>query len=395
MDNKENKKSAFSLNPRDKFIVFIVAGVAVIALAFFFGFSKINESKKNVDSQVTKQEALNRDLKEKNANKQQYLTETETYKNRFNAAIAGYEQGTSQDHQLMFLRQVELTTGPWIKSVTFAASSPIYQFGAITSSNPGAAGTKAYKTDMQGYKSTNTVAYECTYDNFKKVLAYLNNYYSKNTIDNLTATYSAEEDKVSGTITLSSYCITGSDRKFTKPNYSAIAKGTANIFKSEAFTPFFVAMENALNSDTEGNYILGDYDYYMLANASTSDINSLVIGRKDDADGSTMVQSSKNSVEKVNIKVWGSAGNYKISYECGTKQYPATNFSAGAKCVPGETIDFLILSSARLSADDKSGAEISIDNQTDLNMNVKVTNDDATNPRINIKSNTGNVTIYK
>ena len=63
MDNKENKKSAFSLNPRDKFIVFIVAGVAVIALAFFFGFSKINESKKNVDSQVTKQEALNRDLK--------------------------------------------------------------------------------------------------------------------------------------------------------------------------------------------------------------------------------------------------------------------------------------------------------------------------------------------
>lgn len=377
------------LSNRDKMLIWIVASVAIILLAYFFGYKKIMEQVDIYQARLSKAQSRYRELYDKNQNKEQYVKDTLMYKSRYNSILSGYENGASQDNSLMFLRDLEKTTGSWIKSTSFATTSPIHTFGAISSTNPSMSGTKAYTSDMTGYKTTLTLSYDAQYNDFKNLIAYINNYYSKNTIDSISMAYDSNEDIVSGTMTVSTYCITGSNRSFTTPKID-LPVGTKNIFFSSTFFPTIIA-----KNDTEGAYILSDYDYYLLLNAPSSDMSACVMGQKGDLTGDSILSSNENTVQQVVIKVWGSNGNYKITYKIGNQNYPALNPGGGVSFTAGDTLDILIMSSARMTTADKSGANISIVNDTDMDLNVKVVDDDATLPRVNITESTGIVNVYK
>ncbi len=377
------------LSSRDKMIIWVVASVGVILLAYFFGYTKIMEQVNIYQAKLNTAQSRYRELYDKNENKETYLKDTAVYKSRYNSILSGYENGASQDNSLMFLRDLEKTTGSWIKSTTFATTSPIHTFGAISSTNPNMAGTKAYNSDMIGYKTTLTLSYEAQYNDFKDLVTYINNYYSKNTIDSMSMAYEADDDTVSGTMTVSTYCITGTSRAFSTPKVD-LPVGTKNIFFSSTFFPTVIE-----KNDTNGAYILSDYDYYLLLNAPASDMSACIMGQKGDITGDSILSTNENTVQKVVIKVWGSDGNYKIMYKVGNQTYPAVNPNSGLSFAAGDTLDFLIMSSARKTTEDKSSADISIINDTDMDLNVKIVDDDVTAPRVNIVESTGIVNIYK
>ena len=60
-----------------------------------------------------------------------------------------------------------------------------------------------------------------------------------------------------------------------------------------------------------------------------------------------------------------------------------------------DTLDMLIMSSARQSESDKAGAKINFVNSTDKELNVKIINDDVNTPRISVGTTTGSVRIYR
>lgn len=377
-----------NLGDREKMLLWLVASVMIIVAAYYFGYSKLTAEVTKYEAKVKTAESKLRELQEKTKNKEQYERDTVIYNNRFNSILSAYENGSSQDHSLMFLRDIEKTTGSWMKSTTFSTTTPIYTFGSLGSSNPSLAGTRAYTSDMIGYKTTLTLAYEAEYEDWKDTIEYLNNYYSKNSIDNISMAYNPGTDIVSGTMTLSSYCITGSNRTFTTPTID-VENGTNNIFFSEVFFPTVIG-----KNDTEGSYILSDYDYYLLLNAATSDMNACVIGKKDDATGDTVLSSNDNIEQNLVIKFWGKNGNYYVNYKLGNKTYPTVNYGGGQSFASGDTIDFLIMSSARKSSEDKSGVNISISNETDKEVNIKIVNDDVTDPRVEFVDRAGLFNIY-
>ncbi len=377
-----------SLSDRDKMLIWLVASVLIVVAAYYFGYSKISAEATKVETQLQKAKSKLTELQIKNDNKKQYEQDTVIYQNRFNYIISGYENGASQDNSLMFLRDVEKTTGSWIKSTTFSSTTPIYTFGSIGSTNPSAAGTRAYSSDMVGYKTTLTLAYEAKYSDWQDLLTYLNNYYSKNTIDNISMSYNNETDVVSGTMTLSTYCITGSNRTFTPPTVD-VTNGTDNIFFSKVFFPTIIGKD-----DTEGTYILSDYDYYVLLNSSTADMDACVIGKKGDITGDSILTSNENITQQMTISVWGKNGTYYIKYQLGNKTYPAVNYGGGSSFAAGDTIDLLIMSSARKSSADKSGVNLTLINESDMDVNVKIVDDDVTDPRVEIVDRQGIFNIY-
>ena len=288
----------------------------------------------------------------------------------------------------MFLRDIEKTTGSWIKSTTFSTTTPIYTFGAIGSSNPDTAGMRAYTSDMIGYKTTLTLSYEALYKDWQDLLTYVNNYYSKNTIDNISMTYNVGNDVVSGTMTLSTYCVTGSNRTFTPPSVD-VPNGTENIFFSQIFFPTIIGKD-----DKEGSYILSDYDYYLLLNSATSDMNACIIGKKGDVTGDSVLASNENATQQLTVHFWGKNGTYYIKYKLGNQEYPAVNYGGGQSFAAGDTIDFLIMSSARKTSADKSGVDISIINETDKDVNIKIVDDDKTDARVNFVNQNGIFNVY-
>ena len=108
----------------------------------------------------------------------------------------------------------------------------------------------------------------------------------------------------------------------------------------------------------------------------------------------SVITSNNNAVENVTMKFAGSDGKYTVSYRIGDKQYPAQNYQSGAEISPQGTLDLLIMSSQRVSDSDKSGVNLTLENESDMTLNVKVTNDDTTSPRVNISNKTGKIILY-
>lgn len=376
------------ITERDKKLLIILAAVLLVAGGYLFGFKNFIGMKEKYDQQTSEYKSKYRDLSTKNNNREQYEADMITYKNEYNSILASYESGVGQDDSLEFLAKVEQITGSWIKSTTFTDTSTIYTFGNATSSNPATSGNKVYATDMKGLKTTLTLSYEATYAQWKNLISYINNYYSKNSIEAISMAYNAVNGTVSGNITLSTYAITGNQRAFSTPKIS-LPTGTDNIFSSNLFDG-----TSSVLAEDNGDSILSSYDFYVLLNSEKSDIDSCVIGEKDDVTKSSVISSDRNETEDVMMRFSGKAGAYRVQYQIGSTQYPTTDYSSGVAFEPGSSLDLLIMSSPRLTESDYSGANIRLVNDSDQALNVKVVNDDATKTRVKITEQSGNINLY-
>lgn len=381
-------KLNISLSDRDKKILMVVLAFALLAAAYFFGYQKFMDQADKYDKERTKLAAKHTDLMQKSANKDKYIADAKAYQDKTNSILASYDNGLSQDGSLMFVNTMENANKTWIKSMSMTPVSTVYTFGNVRSTNPNDSGA-VYTTDMKGVSSTYTMSYEASYDDWKKLLTYINGYYSKHVINSVSMTYNSLEDRVSGTIVVTAYAITGSNRNYKHPKID-LPTSTVNIFNSAVFNPgdFDVAGNN-------GDYILSDYDYYITLNSATTSAASVVIGKKDDVTGKTVLSSSTNEKVNATVKFSGSNGKYKVSYKIGDATYPATDFNAGEEFVPGNGLELLIMSSSRVSDTDKSGINLTLINETDMKLNVKLCNEDEKNPRLSIASKTGSIEIYK
>ena len=62
---------------------------------------------------------------------------------------------------------------------------------------------------------------------------------------------------------------------------------------------------------------------------------------------------------------------------------------------PGNTLDMLIMSSPRIDSSDTGNINLSVTNDTDMPLNIKICNDDTKSSRVKITNRTGDITIYQ
>jgi hypothetical protein len=223
MDKKKlNMNLSMNISERDKKLLMILLSVGILAAAYLLGFQKMNDQIDTYEKQITSLQKQQSDLIKKNDNKATYLADTEKYKAEFTSITSGYFTGITQTQSIDFLNRIETVTGAWVKSVSFAQPTSIYTFG-------GAAG---YATDMAGYKTTLTLTYSGTYEQWKSFISFVNDYYNKCTIDNIGMSYEEGSGLVNGTMTLSLYSITSKDRTYTEPEFN-VNTGTDNIFQAK------------------------------------------------------------------------------------------------------------------------------------------------------------------
>lgn len=391
MKKKSNALSNISLtiSDRDKKLIMFLVAVVIVILAYLFGYQKFYEKMTEYQNEASRLHTVQRDLIEKTQNRAKYEADTEDYKRVYNSVFANYSSSIDQDDSLEFLNRVEKITGAWIKGVTFSAPTNIYNFGQVRSSNPSAGGTSVYSTDYQGWKTTLTLSYEAEYAQWKQMVNYINNYYSKNAIESISMSYNVEDGSVTGTMSVASYAVTGSDRKHVSPTFS-LPVGTDNIFNSSIFDSTRIDL-----TDTTGDYILSNYDYYILLNSSNSDVDSCIIGRKNDMMRDSVLTANSNGKLDVKVRFFGTAGSYKVQYSIGDKTYPLTDYNAGVTFEPGNTLDLLIMSSPRIDSSDTGSIDLTLTNDSDMPLNVKVCNDDTKSSRVNITGRTGDITLYR
>lgn len=375
------------ISERDK-ILLIILLIAAILGGSYYVFDKISKENKTLEDQVTNLSRQHSELVQKNANKKNYESEAVTNNELFTDIFTRYTTSLSQEQTLLFLSTVEKNTGVWLKQQSLEHPSEVYQFGRVTSSNPSKSGQRVYTTDNKGISVNTSVSYECTYDQLKTVLTYLRENGKKVTINSMSYSYNSSVDMVTGTMSLTIYAITGSDREPVNININDVFVGTDNIFNSSTFIP-------GGSLDSTKDRIVTNYDMYLVVNKQGSDKESVICGQSGDINGESVISSTTEGIENVTIKVTGREGSYRVSYQVGARQYPAENYDIGAALICGEEIDLLIISSERGGMTDSNEINLKIINETDISVNAAIINDDTQSSRINVEETTGNVVFYQ
>ena len=364
-------------------LVLIVLIIAVLGLAYY-GNTKISEMNTQTEAQITTLRSKYNDLTAKNNEREHYMQETDKSKALYTGIMNKYANGLDQEHMIMNLKIGEDLTGLWVKNVTLAGVSSVYTFGNVTSSNPARVGEKVYISDNIGVSSVLNINYEGTYEQLKNFISYINDAEDKSKINNVTMAYSASTNVVTGTMQLTQYGIVGSKRAYDELVLKNVSIGTDNVFESETFI-------GSVEDDNYGQKIMVDYDLFLMLNSCESDVESVIVGQRDDYSGEKLLLSDNNYEEDVTIRISGKDGEYFVSYKIGNQTYPVDDYAEGVEFVCGETLDLLIISSTRADVNDRVGAKLQVVNNSDLVLNYKIVNEDEDDPRFNMGKVTGKV----
>lgn len=379
---------SIKITESDKKLLYILFIILIVAASYYFGYTNINKMSEDLENEKRELQLTYNELYPNYARKDLIAGETTKYEALYNELVTYFSNGTTQDNSIIFLNAIENENDVWFNQVSMTETVPAYTFGQVISTNPYRDGQTVYSSDMKGHKTTFTISYEASYDNWKQMVKSINTYTYKCTLESITATYDQSGDVVSGNMTMSIYDITGSTREFPSTTIKGVPSGTGNIYSSSTFFP------NMTLDDGEGNSIISDHDLYIILNSTTSDLDSVVIGQANDPFSEKAVSSLENDVVDGYLVITGEGGNYNVGYKVGNTTYPVDDYIEGEKLETGDSLDMVIISSNRKSEEDKSGLSLIIENKSDIVLNIKIINDDNDDPRFKLEKSTGQVNIY-
>lgn len=378
MKNKVN----ISISEKDKMILIILFIGLIVFCSYYFGYRNINAMTLEVKQEKEELTAKYKTLYPLYQKKDSYASEAKKLQEKSEKLLSQFPNGMNQEGLILLAKSIEEKNDVWFSSMAMSEITPAYTFGKVVSTNPTRKGQPVWTTDMVGHKSVLTFSYQVSYEKFKEMLEYFNtNEEDRLSVENVSMTYDEGEDRVSGTLNLAVYDITGKDREYAGLGVYDVPMGTSNIFRSR------------MSAIASVSNIVNDYDAYVSVLPYKEGEASTIIGLNKDALNKTAISSEVNAVQTVTMIINGSNNKYTISYKVGDKMYPAENYFEGAEFDCGDSIDLLVLSAAREAAEDKSAVKLNIANSSDKTVNLFVYGDDEKNPRVSLGTVTGQVNV--
>jgi Tfp pilus assembly protein PilO len=345
-------------------VILVLLSVLALGGVYMYVFKGNMDDKKSIEAETKTLETRLADLKSKEANRDEYLKETDEYYAAVDDIIADYPATLDQELTVMFFKGV---------SEKYEDKFDVSSIGLGTPSLFYTLGNSGYEC----YKAAFPISYEGGYESVQDFLDYIANYDYRMNIDSINISYDQENDRCSGSINLNAYCVSGEDR----------VADTVDVDVPTGVDNLFIGGTGAAKST---NYA---YDTDEGASIATSnDIKITIVNANNDAGdgiivsgGSADVTSSENSVEKVELSVYEEDGKTYAKYAIGDNESTVE--------ITGTDVKVYVSSSDRVDADDNNGVKLSIDNTTSLPVFVKVDGDSEAG-RFSVGSKTGTVKVY-
>jgi type IV pilus assembly protein PilO len=168
--------------------------------------------------------------------------------------------------------------------------------------------------------------------------------------------------------------------------------------KNNPFTPYggytgpAVSGEAAVSS---GSSLAGlKFNFIMAVSPIMSDLPSVFFGRNDNS--SSYVYADNKGFEDVELQLQKMDGKYYCRYRTSKASYPEDYNNGWREFKPsGQSINLQIVSAPRTGSEDKTGANLSFTNKTDLPLRVFIKDDDTGSSRIKLVKQEGSINISR
>lgn len=259
-----------NVSMRDKKILLMFIGILVFFVGWYFGYRPQMEKADQIEVLNGALEEQLQDLLELAANKDFYVSETASIKDKISEYISEFPADVRPEDGIVLANKMENELGfqitnvgvgekEFVASIDGSSEEDLAQSQDQTMSEQANAQTQEQIDNIEGtdsqaeealqnasdaaaadqssdsqvpvlYRTQVTLQFNGTYAGLKKAVLYVADQSGRMTLDNVNASYDTSTGNLTGTIIVNIFSMTGTDRTYTEPDAGSVAYGTANIF---------------------------------------------------------------------------------------------------------------------------------------------------------------------
>ena len=255
---------------RDKKILLMFIGILVFFVGWYFGYRPQMEKVDQIEDLNGALEEQLQDLLELAANKDFYVSETASIKDKISEYISEFPADVRPEDGIVLANKMENELGfqitnvgvgekEFVASIDGSSEEELAQSQDPTMSEQANAQTQEQIDNIEGtdsqaeenlqnasdaavadqssdsqvpvlYRTQVTLQFNGAYAGLKKAVLYVADQSGRMTLDNVNASYDISTGNLTGTIIVNIFSMTGTDRTYTEPDAGSVAYGTDNIF---------------------------------------------------------------------------------------------------------------------------------------------------------------------
>lgn len=259
-----------NLSMRDKKILLMFIGILVFFLGWFFGYRPQMEIASQIEESNGPLEERLQDLLELAENKDFYVSETASIKDKISEYISEFPADVRPEDGIVLANKMENELGfqitnvgvgekEFVASLDGSSEEDFAQSQDQTMSEQANAQTQDQIDNIEGtdsqaeedlqnasdaavtdqssdsqvpvlYRTQVTLQFNGTYAGLKKAVLYVADQSGRMTLDNVNASYDTSTGNLTGTIIVNIFSMSGTERTYTEPDAGSVAYGTDNIF---------------------------------------------------------------------------------------------------------------------------------------------------------------------
>ena len=213
----------FSITDSEKKLLFIVLALAILAAAYFFGFTKLNDQAAVIESSNEQDAATVAKLEGMVAKQAETEAETQSFKDGIKKIVEKYPVKIPQEKAIYIVQEMQDALELDIGNIGFSMNKHAQTFS----------GDKA----PAGKYVLLSMGYNGDYDKFKNLLQYVCDYPDRTIIPNISAVYDEKTGVLRGSVTYKMFFLTGTEKEYTDLPDLEIPAGKAGIFYSGDWYP--------------------------------------------------------------------------------------------------------------------------------------------------------------
>lgn len=242
-------KKKIEVSDSDKRLLFILFALILIACSYFLVFQNYTAKAAAMEETNAADREEVQKLENMAAREAAVRQETDELNQRIEEIIAKYPANVTTEKAIAIVKDMEESTGIKITQASFLMDNLVMNLSegaaadeSVSADAPSenmdnadtaaAEGTALVKDDIAGYYAALTMSYEASYDDFKKMVAYIKTFEDRTTITAAASAYDSETGLLSGTVTVNMYYLTGTEKAYDAPQVDGVNKGVNNLFGS-------------------------------------------------------------------------------------------------------------------------------------------------------------------
>ena len=208
-------------------LLVVVLGLLLAFASYWFAFRNFEAKADEINTKNVELQATVDKLEILEARRPEYLESMEMMQAADTVVINSFAPGILREDQIMYLYNMELVAANEVRvpAVSMTADQLVPYTGSTTTED----GYELVDDGISLYRLDSTVNLTTTNNGLKNVLNYVYDLDSRKSISTVNLTVS-NEGYLTGTMQLSFYYLTGTDRPYVEPKIQGVPIGTTNFF---------------------------------------------------------------------------------------------------------------------------------------------------------------------